>query len=104
MQTGTRKKAEKKTRRRRFTVKTAIYAVFAVTLLAYVGSTLLLGSHNTRLAVKNQDLLGDIDERSAAINRLEGEITELQEKNRVLGMLDGQVSDNGGNVYYYDAQ
>lgn len=75
--------------------------VFGCCFLAYCGTRLFLQSCSNTLAVQNQTLTLDIEERTAKIESLKSEITKLQEKSRVLGMLEGQVYDNKNNVYYY---
>lgn len=78
-----------------------IACVWAVCFLFYIGCSVILRSYSTDLSVDNQALAIDIEQRSAAIETLKSEIATLQEKNRVLGMLEGQVSENSNNVYYY---
>lgn len=75
--------------------------VFLIGAFSFLGTKLVLQSYSTALAVQNQKLTSEIGERTTAIDALETEIAKLQEKSRVLGMLEGQVTDNKNNVYYY---
>ncbi len=69
--------------------------------LGYFSTSLILGTYSNNLAVENQKLVYDIQQRQANIEQLKGEIAQLQEKSRVLGMLEGQVYENPNNVFYY---
>lgn len=75
--------------------------IFTFCLGYFLVAKLVLQSYSNSLAVQNQTLTNEIEQRSTAIDALKSEITELQEKGRVLGMLEGQVYDNKNNVYYY---
>ncbi len=75
--------------------------IFTLCLGYFLVAKLVLQSYSNSLAVQNQTLTNEIEQRSTAIDALKSEITELQEKGRVLGMLEGQVYDNKNNVYYY---
>lgn len=75
--------------------------ICALSGLLYLSSSLILGVYSNNLSVENQKIVYDIDQRKANIELLKGEIAQLQEKSRVLGMLAGQVSENPNNVFYY---
>ncbi len=76
-------------------------AVFVFSLMTFFAAKLFLHSASSSLALENQTITEELSEHTAAIEQLKGDITQLQDKTRVLGMLEGQVSDNEGNVYYY---
>lgn len=97
----TNSKKQRQARRRRFRTSKVIAAICLGSALFYFGTTLILRSYSNSLSVTNQQLANDIEQRSAAIEELKSEIATLQEKNRVLGMLEGQVSEDSNNVYYY---
>lgn len=58
-------------------------------------------AENSRLSVESQNLTRDIDNLSSAISELNSEIADLNTRERVLGILEGQVWDNSDNVTYY---
>ncbi len=82
-------------------VKVLCFSIFLISAACFLGSKLFLHSASSALALENQTITEELSEHTAAIEQLKGDITQLQDKNRVLGMLEGQVSDNEGNVYYY---
>lgn len=79
-----------------------IAIVFALSFTFYFATRLGLNPYNTRLSVENQKLTSDIDTTLNEIDDLQAQISALQEKTRVLGMLDYQVSDNSNNIYIID--
>lgn len=97
-------KKEKTARDRRVNQRLLIFALACCAGGMVVFSRTIVRSASTTLSVQNQKLEEDLAARSAAIEQLKGEISQLQEKSRVLGMLDGQVTDDQDNVYYYDSQ
>lgn len=94
-----RGRSRKKNRLNRVTMISGL--IFTFCLGYFLVAKLVLQSYSNSLAVQNQTLTNEIEQRSTAIDALKSEITELQEKGRVLGMLEGQVYDNKNNVYYY---
>ncbi|UNT97039.1 hypothetical protein [Allobaculum mucilyticum] len=94
-----RGRSRKKNRLNRVTMISGL--IFTLCLGYFLVAKLVLQSYSNSLAVQNQTLTNEIEQRSTAIDALKSEITELQEKGRVLGMLEGQVYDNKNNVYYY---
>lgn len=96
-----RKKQSNK-KRAFFSKPYALTIVVAIVFaLGYFSTSLILGSYSNNLSVENQKLVYDIQQRQSNIEQLKGEIAQLQEKSRVLGMLEGQVYENPNNVYYY---
>jgi cell division protein FtsL len=78
-----------------------IFVCFVIMLAAFLFSRIYGQSINSTLSASNQQLEAEIKSADSAISDLETEISQLQEKSRVLGMLEGQVSENQDNVYYY---
>lgn len=100
MKNPSSKNTQKKKRRfsRTFTVlASTLLASFAI----YAVTSLFLRSYSNELSMQNQQYTSDIEQSAAAIEQLKGEISQLQEKSRVLGMLEGQVTEDSNNVYYY---
>lgn len=79
-----------------------ITVIFCITAILYLGCRFFLRTENTRLSVENQKAENTIETISGNIEVLENEISSLQEKSRVIGILDGQVSENQDNVYFYE--
>lgn len=96
-----RKNSKKRQKKKHRSVFRVLFGVLIASTLIYFGTTLILRSYSNSLSVTNQQLTADIEQRSAAIEDLKSEIATLQEKTRVLGMLEGQVSEDSNNVYYY---
>lgn len=94
----------KKKKRKIFTFQRILYSLLLISGIGYVGVRLLLRSYSDNLAKMNQELTSDISTYSANVDELKDEIYQLQEKSRVLGMLEGQVSENSNNVYYYGSE
>lgn len=76
--------------------------IFTVSLCAYVFCRFFLRTANTSLSIENQKTNNQIEETSQTIKSLEEDINQLEQKTRVIGILDGQVTDNEDNVIYYD--
>ncbi|MFR7638520.1 MAG: hypothetical protein ACLUYS_02525 [Allobaculum sp.] len=72
-----------------------------ITGIGALTTRLFVRQMSTTKSVENQALVSQINEKNTAISDLQTEIAQLEEKSRVLGMLEGQVSDNQANVYYY---
>ncbi|MDO4663945.1 MAG: hypothetical protein Q4A59_03585 [Erysipelotrichaceae bacterium] len=104
MTKSTQHTAKKKKKKKIFTPKHVLYSLLFLSVVGYIGVCLLLRSYSDNLAKTNQELTSDISTYSANVDELKDEIYQLQEKSRVLGMLDGQVSENSNNVYYYDSE
>ncbi|MGM9961341.1 MAG: hypothetical protein ACI32F_08590 [Allobaculum sp.] len=94
----------RKKKRKLFSVQHVLYSLLFLSVLGYFGVRVLLRSYSDNLAKTNQELTTDIATYSANVDELKDEIYQLQEKSRVLGMLEGQVSENSNNVYYYDSE
>mgnify|MGYP002519385559 CR=1 FL=1 len=54
---------------------------------------------NISLSVQEDQLSTDIAKKEQTVEELQNEVNTLQEKGRLLGMLDNQVSDNENNIY-----
>lgn len=93
--TGKKKKKQSKAKR-------LVTTVFIVSAVLFLGCRFILKSYNTSLSIDNQKLSAEIDSMNESIEVLKSEITQLEEKNRVLGVLEGQVFDNQDNVVYYN--
>lgn len=76
-----------------------IFCVFIFSMIFYCGTKILLNSYNITLAAENQDLENDISSKKEEISTLQDDIEKLEEKSRLLGLLDGQVAESQYNIY-----
>lgn len=51
------------------------------------------------LQMKEQELAAQVNEKQELVSELENEVNNLQNKTRLLGMLDSSVKDNQNNIY-----
>ena len=51
------------------------------------------------LQMKEQELAAQVNEKQELVSELENEVNNLQNKTRLLGMLDSFVKDNQNNIY-----
>ena len=54
---------------------------------------------NLSLSVQESELTNEIAQKEQSVEELQNEVNTLQEKGRLLGMLDNEVSDNENNIY-----
>ena len=54
---------------------------------------------NISLSVEESQLSDEIAQKEQTVEELQNEVNTLQEKGRLLGMLDNQVSDHENNIY-----
>jgi cell division protein FtsL len=54
---------------------------------------------NLSLSVQESELTSEIAQKEQTVEELQNEVNTLQEKGRLLGMLDNEVSDNENNIY-----
>ena len=51
------------------------------------------------LQMKEQELAAQVNEKQELVSELENEVNNLQNKTRLLGMLDSSVKDTQNNIY-----
>lgn len=76
-----------------------VTAVFVMAVAFYFGCRIFVYSINVSLSVQDQKIANEVAEKESQISKLQTEVNSLQEKNRVLGMLDNEVKDNQNNIY-----
>ncbi len=76
--------------------------VFAVFGCIYIYTTVFLPNSSAGLSVENEELIAEIKEDTAAIQKLKAKIADLEGKGHVLGMLEGQMQEDRSHVYYYE--
>ena len=64
----------------------------------YLSKT-LVSSLNLQLSVQETTLDNEILKKEQSVEELQNEVDSLQEKSRLMTMLDNSVSDNQNNIY-----
>ena len=75
-----------------------VLTLFVLSAVFYFVSKTYVNSMNISLSVESQ-LSDEIAQKEQTIEELQNEVNTLQEKGRLLGMLDNQVSDHENNIY-----
>lgn len=75
---------------------------FILAFVFYCFTKIGLNSYNITLSVQDQKLAAEVKQKEETIDELETEVNNLQDKTRVLGMLEGDVKDNQNNIYIID--
>ena len=88
--------------RRLHLTRILVLALFIVSMAFYFVSKTYVNSMNINLSVEDEKLSNEISQKQESIDELQNEVNTLQEKGRLLGMLDNQVSDNENNIYVMD--
>ena len=70
-----------------------------VLVLTLFVSKTYVNSMNISLSVEESQLSDEIAQKEQTVEELQNEVNTLQEKGRLLGMLDNQVSDHENNIY-----
>lgn len=76
-----------------------VLALFVLSMVFYFVSKTYVNSMNISLSVQEDQLSTEIAKKEQTVEELQNEVNTLQEKGRLLGMLDNQVSDNENNIY-----
>lgn len=93
---------KKRNRRPRIRPEALVCIAFILASVFYCFTKIGLNSYNITLSVQDQTLASEVKEKEEAIDELEAEVNNLQDKTRVLGMLEGDVKDNQNNIYIID--
>ena len=72
-----------------------VLTLFVLSAVFYFVSKTYVNSMNISLSVEESQLSDEIAQKE----ELQNEVNTLQEKGRLLGMLDNQVSDHENNIY-----
>ena len=73
--------------------------VLVLTLFVLSAVFYFVNSMNISLSVEESQLSDEIAQKEQTVEELQNEVNTLQEKGRLLGMLDNQVSDHENNIY-----
>ena len=76
-----------------------VLTLFVLSLVLYFASKTYVSSMNLSLSVQESELTSEIAQKEQTVEELQNEVNTLQEKGRLLGMLDNEVSDNENNIY-----
>lgn len=80
-------------------MKRLIKIAFLLSCILYIGTKTFLNAHNMELSIEDQQLSATLSKAQQKIEELTVDINVLQEKTRVLSILDNKVADNAKNVY-----
>ena len=86
-------------KRRTLRPEVLIIIVFVMSLAFYCTTKIGLNSYNITLQQSEQALAAEVSQKKEAVSELETEVNNLQNKTRLLGMLDSSVKDNQNNIY-----
>lgn len=99
---GDNMKRESKKKRKNVSFRMTRFLLIAVFLLSgaffYLSKT-LVSSLNLQLSVQETTLDNEILKKEQSVEELQNEVDSLQEKSRLMTMLDNSVSDNQNNIY-----
>lgn len=76
-----------------------VLTLFVLSWVFYFASKTYVNSVNLSLSVQESELSSEIAQKEQTVEELQNEVNTLQEKGRLLGMLDNEVSDNENNIY-----
>lgn len=76
-----------------------VLTLFVLSWVFYFASKTYVSSMNLSLSVQESELVNEIAQKEQSVEELQNEVNTLQEKGRLLGMLDNEVSDNENNIY-----
>ena len=86
-------------KKRRIRREVILGFVFVLSLAFFVSTKIGLKSYNITLQMQEQKLAAEVNHKQEAVSDLETEVNNLQNKTRLLGMLDSSVKDNQNNIY-----
>lgn len=93
------RKNKKKNNKRKLRKDIWIFGLFVISAAFLFGTRVGLKSYNIMLQMKEQELAAQVNEKQELVSELENEVNNLQNKTRLLGMLDSSVKDNQNNIY-----
>ncbi len=76
-----------------------VLTLLVLSVVFYCVSKTCVNSWNISLSMEEDQLSQEIAKKEQTVEELQNEVNTLQEKGRLLGMLDNQVSDNENNIY-----
>lgn len=88
-----------RTQRKFNLTRALVLTLFVLSWVFYFASKTYVSSVNLSLSVQESELSSEIAQKEQTVEELQNEVNTLQEKGRLLGMLDNEVSDNENNIY-----
>ena len=76
-----------------------VLTLLVLSVVFYCVSKTCVNSWNISLSMEEDQLSQEIAKKEQTVEELQNEVNTLQEKGRLLGMLDNEVSDNENNIY-----
>ncbi len=95
-------KLQRTKEKRNMTPERMIRILFVFAVMFYCTMKIGLNSRNITLSVEEQKLAREMTKQQQQVELLASEVNQLEEKTRVLGLLDESVADNQKNVYIID--
>ena len=95
-----RKKRIKK--RSRFSRDSKVIAFFVLAMVFYILFKTVICSQNVTLSMRDQELSKKLSQTQQQVDQLTSQVNSLEEKSRVLGLLNDKVAENQKNVYIID--
>ena len=96
------KRNTKKYAKKNINLEKVIRILFVFSIFFYCTMKIGLNSRNITLSVEEQRLAREMNQNQQEVEQLTTEVSQLEEKTRVLGLLDESVADNQKNVYIID--
>lgn len=89
-----------KTNKRKLKLTGVIFVVFIVAFIGYLSSCIFLKSYNVSLSMSKANLEQEIADTKVSLLNLNLEIKELEDYDRVMGLLgDNGMSVNNSNIF-----
>lgn len=86
-------------KKKKLALGTCVRIFFGFTFFFYIFSVTYISSSNITLSVEEQKETAKLNKKQKQVDQLTSEVNILQEKSRVLGLLDDKVTDNQNNIY-----
>lgn len=90
---------KKKKKRRALNYQRILFIICIFAGLFYCGTKIGLSAYNIALSTQDQALSEKVTKQEKKVEQLTADINSLQDKSRVMGILDNDVADNQKNVY-----
>ncbi|MBB5182914.1 hypothetical protein [Catenisphaera adipataccumulans] len=100
MKTAKKKRIRRK--KKKFTFERFVKTLFVFAAAFFIGTKFFVYSYNITLSNQDQTLTKKMNKEQEQVDQLTSEVNILQEKSRVLGLLDEKVTDNQKNIYVID--
>ena len=97
-QTKNNKKKQKRNIRQLRPEKLLLLA-FCLSCVFYCSSKIGLNSYNITLSVEDQRLASELAETQDEVHTLKTDISSIQDKNKMLGIVEDELTENQDNIY-----